>query len=401
MPNPHFDVRVISRGLGKSAVASASYRSGTRLAAQPGLRSVVASASYRSGEQLRDERAGKTFDYTRKEDVIYKDILAPEDAPDWTRDRQVLWNRVEAVEKRKDAQLARDIIAALPRELDRDQQIALLREFVEAHFVAKGMIADVAIHDKLASDGGTNPHAHIMLTLRDVDAEGFGKKNRDWNKLDLVSHWRNAWEQVTNHYLAACGRQERVSLQRLEVQGIGRMPERHMGVEAWNLEEKGVETTKGNQNRRIRHRNNLRDIARDYAPKSGAETVDAPVPEAQNLRQVSRRLDTPPDEVTAGIQHLRQVSANLSDTTGSTTAGDLDARTRHEQTMREILAKTVHRTLQAGGELINRIKLATRAMIDKATGARREEAAGEAILDRYAHLADLAESQKRTRDHER
>jgi hypothetical protein len=401
MPNPHFDVRIISRGAGRSAVASASYRSGSRIAAPPALRSVVASASYRSGELLRDERAGKTFDYTRKEDVLYKDILVPDGAPTWTHDRQALWNQVEAVEKRKDAQLARDIIAALPRELDRDQQIALLREFVEANFVAKGMIADVAIHDKLASDGGTNPHAHIMLTLRDVDAAGFGKKNRDWNKLDLVSHWRNAWEQVTNHYLEAFGRQERVSLQRLDVQGIDRTPERHMGVEAWNLEEKGVETTKGNQNRRIRHRNNLRDIARDYAPEPEPATESAPVPESQNLRQISQHLETPPAGAATRIPHLARVSANLSDTTGSATADDPDARMRHEQTLRAIVATKVHRTLQAGGELINRIKMATRAVIDKATGTRREEAAEEAMFDRYAHLAALADSQKRIRDHER
>ena len=114
--NLHFQVRVISRGAGRSAPAAASYRSGSVVGA--GGRSAVASASYRSGETLHDERLDRTFDYTRKEDVLHAEIVAPANAPAWVYDRARLWNGVEAAEKRKDARLARDIIAALPRGLD-------------------------------------------------------------------------------------------------------------------------------------------------------------------------------------------------------------------------------------------------------------------------------------------
>lgn len=112
----HFDVQIISRGQSKSAVASASYRSGKRLKANAPMRSALAAASYRSGQTLYSERRQKTFDYTRKEDVRHSEILAPRNAPAWVKDRQTLWNTVEALEKRKDAQLARDVIAVFPHQ---------------------------------------------------------------------------------------------------------------------------------------------------------------------------------------------------------------------------------------------------------------------------------------------
>src|SRR5882757_10475620 len=107
-------------------------------------RSAVAAAAYRAGENLYDERIGKVFDYTRKQGVEYSEILAPPEAPSWVHDRQSLWNAVERAEKRKDAQLAREIEIGLPRELSKDQQVSLLREFVKTTFVSQGMVADVA-----------------------------------------------------------------------------------------------------------------------------------------------------------------------------------------------------------------------------------------------------------------
>jgi hypothetical protein len=412
MPNPHFDVQVISRGGGKSVVASASYRSGTRIAAKtPVMTSVVASASYRSGEKLHDARADKTFDYTRKEDVRHKEILAPPEAPAWVTDRETLWNQVEAGEKRKDAQLARDIIAALPRELDADRQIALVRAFVLENFVAEGMIADIAIHEKEASDGGSNPHAHIMLTMRAVDAEGFGKKNRDWNRPDRVSAWRASWETLTNQFLEVAGRDERLSLESYAAQGIDQTPQKHMGYEAWHLEEKGVETDKGNQNRQIRHHNTLRDVMRGLigpeAPKAELEEPET----ARDLKQVSLAL-LPESETLSDAPNLRQVGQDLADSSGAsgapaeawqdaaqqhraalaqviattihhapdgsaatgagqeTVSGEAaaswgDAEQQHRATLTQILATTLHRTLQASGELIQRIGLAARAFRER------------------------------------
>lgn len=239
MPNPHFDVQVISRSTGQS---------------------VVAAAAYRSGEVLYDGRVGKTFDYSRKEDVLHTEIMAPIGAPAWVSDRAALWNKVEASEKRKDAQLARSIIAALPRELDKEQNLALLRGYIQETFVTKGMIADLALHESDAGDGSKNPHAHILLTLRPLEDEGFGKKNRDWNRVQTLNGWRHAWEVHTNQYLELAGRTERVSLKSFKEQGINKHPQVHLGEDAGNLEKRGIETRRGNHNRKVQHENALIEI---------------------------------------------------------------------------------------------------------------------------------------------
>ena len=240
MPSPHFAAKVISRKAGQSGVASASYR---------------------SGEKLHDERVNKTFDYSRKDDVLHSEILAPEDAPDWVHNRSELWNEVEATEKRKDAQIARHIVAGLARELTPQQQIEQVREYAE-NFTSAGMIVDYSIHESTAGDGGKNPHVHIALTMRDVSPDGFGSKNREWNKKDLIEQWRDSWEKVTNKYLENAGRDERVSLKSLKEQGIDKKPEIHMGVAASNMEQKGAETQKGNINREKRHNNAVNERVR-------------------------------------------------------------------------------------------------------------------------------------------
>ncbi|PGT85063.1 MULTISPECIES: MobQ family relaxase [Bacillaceae] len=167
--------QVISRGKGQSAVASASYR---------------------SGERLTDERTGEMKFYRRE---VQPDtmILAPQNSPEWVRDRERLWNEVEQSEKRKDARLAREINIALPRELSNDQQKELIKNYVQEQFVNKGMIADIAIH----RDDKENPHAHVMLTTREISADGFGPKNRDWNKKEMLEQWREEWANHANKAL--------------------------------------------------------------------------------------------------------------------------------------------------------------------------------------------------------
>lgn len=239
MPNPHFDVQVISRSTGQS---------------------VVAAAAYRSGETLYDGRVDKTFDYSRKEDVLHAEIMTPVGAPAWVKDRAALWNKVEAAEKRKDAQLARSIIAALPRELDQEQNLALVRGYIQENFVAKGMIADFAIHESDAGDGSKNPHAHILLTLRPLAGDEFDKKNRDWNRVQTLNGWRHTWEVYTNQHLELAGRTERVSLKSYKEQGINKHPQVHLGEDAGNLEKRGIETRRGNHNRKMQHENALIEI---------------------------------------------------------------------------------------------------------------------------------------------
>lgn len=227
-------------------------------------RSALAAAAYRSGERLFDRLQDKWFEF--KNAVVFKQILAPDGAPNWVFDREALWNTVERSEKRRDAQLAREIELTLPRELSREQQIDLVRAFVNDHFVKDGMVADVAIHEPRGSDGQRQPHAHVMLTMRELDPttpSGFSNlKNSDWNEREGIAQavnearkryndtrqpqdkealeaveaqrnvnvWRAAWSTYANRALEAVGSSARIDHRTLEAQGIARPPQPHLGI---------------------------------------------------------------------------------------------------------------------------------------------------------------------------
>ncbi|EQB16948.1 MobQ family relaxase [Sphingobium lactosutens] len=216
-------------------------------------RSSVAAAAYRAGEKLVDERQGITHDYSSRTGVEHTEILLPKDAPAWVQgiDRQTLWNAVEFGEKRKDSQTARELRLTLPREIPADQRSALVRDYVIRNFVSKGMIADIAIHNKVASDGLEQPHAHVMLTMRPaVEPGGFGQKVRhdwvpdptgrtqpdgrpvmvesnahSWNSADYYERCREDWENTANAALARAGSAERIDRRSLLERGLARMPE--------------------------------------------------------------------------------------------------------------------------------------------------------------------------------
>ena len=143
----HLEAKMISRGAGRSAVAASAYLSCSR---------------------MLNEYDGVQHDYTRKQGLVWQAVFLPPMAPLEWQDREKLWNAVEETEKTKDSRLAREFVAALPIELSRGQQVALLQEFVREQFVAEGMCADVAIHDT----DGHNPHAHILLTVRPLTEAG-------------------------------------------------------------------------------------------------------------------------------------------------------------------------------------------------------------------------------------
>lgn len=181
----------------------------------------VAKAAYRAGARLYDERVGLVQDFSKKRGVIHAEILAPKSAPEWVYDREKLWNAVEAHELRKDATLAREIEVAIPRELSREGRLELVREFARDEFVARGMIADVCVHE-VESD---KPHAHIMLTMREVGPEGFGLKVRAWNDRALFCHWRSEWADRANRALAREGHEERIDHRSYANRGIELEPQ--------------------------------------------------------------------------------------------------------------------------------------------------------------------------------
>ena len=230
MASYHLSVQVISRGQGRSCVAAAAYRAGAK---------------------LEDERQGLIHDYSRRQDVRETFILAPQEAPAWVTDRQALWTAIDAAEKRKDARTAREVNVALPRELTPEQQREAVQEFVQAAFVERGMVADVAIHEGHNAHE-PNPHAHILLTTRTLTADGFGPKNRDWNAKELLVTWRTQWEITCNEALEEAKQTARIDARSLAAQGvIDRLPTVHEGVAVRQMERRGIRTDRGNINRAV------------------------------------------------------------------------------------------------------------------------------------------------------
>lgn len=251
----HCHCKVISRGQGRSAVGAAAYR---------------------SGERLTNDYDGITHDYTNKGGVVYSEVMLCENAPQEYQNRAVLWNEVERQEKGGKARLAREYEVALPIELNRDEQIELVRDYVRENFVKNGMCADFAVHDK----GDGNPHAHIMLTTRPIEPGGeWGAKQKkeylldkdgnkqydpkkktykcrtvkvnDWDTTEFLQRSRENWAAIVNRELEKKNLPQRVDHRSLKEQGKQRIPTEHIGVAAKNMEKRGKVSERGERNREI------------------------------------------------------------------------------------------------------------------------------------------------------
>jgi ATP-dependent exoDNAse (exonuclease V) alpha subunit len=265
-----YHVEIISRGKGRSAVQLAAYC---------------------ARERLHCEYNGLTYNYTKKNDLAHSEIILPQFAPRSFYNRETLWNAVELIEKSKNARLARAVILTLPKELKRDTHIGMARGYVQAFFVEKGMCADIAIHDK----GDDKPHAHVMLTTRSLDENGewtikqrkryllnpdgskifdpekgcykLGRsvKTNDWDNREHIEKWRKDWADAWNIELERFGFERRVTHESYERQGIKREPTKHLGRSVMALEERGILTSRGNENRAIEARNKKQE--REYQRK--------------------------------------------------------------------------------------------------------------------------------------
>jgi len=222
----------------------AIYRLSAKTISRGKGQSAIAAAAYRSGEKLYDETFNRTKDYGKKSGVLHAEVMLPESAPKEYENRQVLWNQVEASEKRKDSQLAREIQLALPKELSRDQNQELVFDFCKTEFVDRGMIADICIHDEFNGNG--NHHAHVMLTTREVKEDGFGQKNRDWNQKEMLHYWRESWADHINHALERSGNDERVDHRSNYEQTIYKLSEKELEEE--QVKDDFVSLTKATEN---------------------------------------------------------------------------------------------------------------------------------------------------------
>lgn len=225
----HLSMKVISRANGQNAVASAAYR---------------------SGELLVDEKTGEEKFYSRTV-APETHILAPNHSPEWVFNRQKLWNEVENAELRINSQVAREVQIALPLELSNEQQTELTKKFIQDVFVSRGMVADIGIH----RDHAENPHAHVMLTTREITPDGFTTKNRDWNSKEYLKNVREQWANYVNKELELTGSKERIDHRSHADRELSILPTKHVGVKAKALSEKGYSIDSVTENLAIKEYN--------------------------------------------------------------------------------------------------------------------------------------------------
>ncbi|EPC92932.1 plasmid mobilization protein, mobA/MobL family [Lacticaseibacillus paracasei subsp. paracasei CNCM I-4648] len=224
-------------------------------------RSAIASAAYRSGEKLFDNQEGRHYFYARS--VMPESfILTPENSPEWASNREQLWNEVEKKDRKSNSRYAKEFNVALPVELSESEQKELLTKYVQENFVDPGMVADVAIH----RDHPDNPHAHVMLTNRPFNPDGswglkaktqyikdengkqlltksgFPKQRKiwlvDWDKKEKINEWRKNWALSVNQVLAQKNIPDRISEKSFVEQGIADTPMQHEGINSKRHERK-------------------------------------------------------------------------------------------------------------------------------------------------------------------
>jgi Ti-type conjugative transfer relaxase TraA len=280
----HFQVKVIGRSQGRSAVAAAAYR---------------------SASELHDQRQGQSFDYSAKPNVVHSEILLPAGAPGWMADRSQLWNAVELGEKRKDSQVAREVEFAIPQELTQEEGIALARDFVQREFVARGMVADLNVHWE-----EDNPHAHVMLTMREVSEQGFGRKVTEWNRVELLKAWREHWADHANEHLHRQGHDMRIDHRSYQDQGVVLEPTSHLGKAVDEMRARGAYTERARRLEEVRERNaqrieanpeivfdNLTRRQSTFTRRDLAREVFRYIDDGERFRNLMARLEGSPELV--------------------------------------------------------------------------------------------------------
>lgn len=337
----HLSAKIVSRGKGQSAIASAAYRSGSK---------------------LYDERYEETQDYTKKRFIEHSEIQLPKHAPKKYLDRETLWNSVEKAERAKNSQLAREIEVALPRELTPEQRVKLVHDYVQTNFVDQGMVADWSIHnpqpDKDNPEKPANPHVHIMLTVRSIKKNGtwapkkrsrykldengqkiplidpktgkqkLGARNakqwereyvsyNDWNDQDNVEKWRKNWAEACNVLLKPDQKIDHRSYKR---QGKEQIPTQHEGHYAQALERKRPGSSwKVAQNQEIREQNRLILLLLQQWRKieKAISELKQKIANAKNLEE---------ERINEQLRELREFNASFSTSDGNSQATEATGR---------------------------------------------------------------------------
>ena len=311
-------------------------------------RSSVAAAAYRSASELEDERLGQTFDYRAKDGVVHSEIIAPDGSPGRWQDRSTLWNEVEAIERRRDAVLAREIEFALPRELSQAEGIGLASDFVREQFVARGMVADLNVHWPRDPDGEAKPHAHVMLSMRAVEGDGFGKKQRDWNEVGLLRTWRERWAELGNERLLALGHDIRIDHRSHVDQGIALEPQNKIGPAGARREARGEDAERAAEHEALARRNGERIIAdpglalealtrqqSTFTRRDLARLVDRHTADAEQFAAAMARVEASPEVVRLGTDGREQERF--------TTRAMLATEQRMEQAASDLAGRQAHR----------------------------------------------------------
>ncbi|QFJ53534.1 MobQ family relaxase [Pseudobutyrivibrio xylanivorans] len=260
----HFHVTQVSRGKGQSATATDAYI---------------------TGERIHDDYYGKIHDYTKKEGVLFKELLLPDYAPERLRDRETLFNEIERIEKHPKAQLCYNFNFALQNELTYEENLEIAQRFIKENFLAKGMIVDYAVHNPDRDGGIPNPHVHMLIPIRPLNKDGtWGEKQKreylldengerikktngkyvfnavpttDWGSPETLNAWRKAYADIFNKAFEDKGLSCKIDNRSYAEQGLDILPTVHEGPHVRAMEAKGIRTEIGDENRRIKAFNEM------------------------------------------------------------------------------------------------------------------------------------------------
>lgn len=293
----HFSMKVIKRSAGRSATAAAAYRAGLTIG---------------------DERTGEIHRYENRGGVVDHAVLAPSRSPEWAHEAASLWNEVEKKERRKDAQLARENVVALPHELSIEQNRELVHGFVQEAYIRRGMAAQVDIHRAGAEGDDRNIHAHVLLTMRGITRNGWKEnKARSWNEKETLREWRGMWADHVNQALERAGVKERVTEKSFEDLGLDRVPTNHLGPDASQMERRGWKSRIGDENRAADEQNRklaalhvqqeiLHDVVRKEAARVAEDRAKAAQAQRERWEQEERQKGRPRSSPFAGAFAAQQ-----------------------------------------------------------------------------------------------